>query len=432
MPNSVDDPAGLRDRLENQFDLLDDADIDDRDRDALRSWATTMLANDKALNTVTNRLNPARKVAERADAPLVDLDLDAVMALLVALGDGSHDAVPDDGLADGTMRQYRQALRLFFRDQLGREWAEQIEIGAGDRPAVDEGKILTTEDVDALLDAASRPRDLALLSFLLVTGQRITAALSIKVGDVDLSDQVGTVELNDDAIGLKGASGPRPLLWSRPYVSSWLEVHPDRGDDDAPLFCCVQAGRRPKADGSWVEWAPGDPLSRDQIKNRFRDLAEAAGLDPKKLKPHNLRHTAITRMRDQGVPDDRIKFMVGVSEDSTILERYDQADEDKMLSRLRSDHGVADPADASPSVGAPSMTECNQCAAPLRGSARFCPGCGQPLDAEAAAKRESSGNEVADDMVELRERVKREIARDALARLDESPEFAEDVVEEFD
>lgn len=431
MADDVNDPSGLSTRTRNQIAKLDEID-NDADREHLRSWANDMLTSDLATTTVTNRLNPVRMTAERADSPLVEFDSkDRVLDLLSEFADGTNPDVKDDGLGDGTIRQYRQALKLFFRDKLGHEWADDIVIGGTDPTPITEDQILTDDDVDALLDTSENPRDTALVAFLCVTGQRITAALSIRVGDVNLAGQTGTITLNSEATGMKGASGPRPILWARPFIATWLSNHPDRDDDDAPLFCATQSGRRPTEDGGWVTWEAGDTLSPSQARGRLTNLAEKAGVNLDKVKPHNFRHTAITRMRDEGVSDDRIRFMVGVDEESTILERYDKQSDERMLARIRNDYGM-DVEDPDRDVGKPTMDNCPYCHAPLRESARFCDACGAPLDAGSAEMKSETRDGLADIMEDSNDPDRRSIARDAMDEVDVDPALVEAVADELE
>lgn len=416
MPKDVNDPSNLSGRAKRQVELLGNVEHD-QDRAALQSWANEMLTGDVANTTIANRLSPARLCAERADRPLVEFDgLDDLTELLSAFADGSHPDVPQDGYSDGTIRQYRQATKLFFR-HVGREWAEDIVIGSADPTPITEDQILSSEDVDALLDAAENPRDAALVAFLTVTGQRISAALSIRLGDLEFGERTASVRLNDDAEGLKNASGPRPLLWAQPFIQSWRSSHPRQGDPDAPLFCTTQSGQRPHEDGSIVSWSKGEVLSPSQVRSRLSDLALAAGVDPEKVKPHNFRHTAITRMRDNNVSDDRIKFMVGVAPDSDILERYDKQSDERMMRRLRESHGIDEDDEAD--VGAPSLDTCPHCRAPLRETARYCDSCGTPLNAAAAEEQETTVEALMDDLEEFGDREKRAIARESVSAADD-------------
>lgn len=365
-------------RLRSQIELAQDLDTEDSEH--IIRWAHSQ---DVADTTLIDRLKNVRLLSDRADKPLTEFDGDDARRILDAFETGEHPDAPDGGYAHGTMRQYRQALKLYLRDELDREWADDLIIGTAKRPTVSPDKILTSEEVDALLESSANLRDTAIIAFLTVTGQRITATLSIRVGDVELGVKSGRIRLNDDAKGLKGASGPRPLLWARPFIEDWLKAHPSP-EDDAPLFCCLQSGKRPKEDGTMVTWEKGDPLTRSRVATMLKNVAEEGGVPREKVKPHNFRHTAITRMRSENVSDDRIKFMVGVAPDSDILERYDQADNETMMERIRADHGLE--VETEVDVGRPSVEMCPECSKPMQELANFCSNCGADLSGNAGAE----------------------------------------------
>lgn len=423
MGNSVNDPSDLEGRTRRQVERVQNFD-QSSDREALVAWANKLLTGDYAVSTVGNYLCAVRLTSERADKPLVDFESsEEIIDLLESIQSGSHPDVKSEGL---NVRPYKVALRVFFGDHLEREWYDDIEVGQPDVTPITEDDVFSSDETDALLEAARHPRDMALVAFMLVTGQRSTAVLSVRVGDVSLDDQSGKVHLNDEATGMKGASGPRPLLWARPYIVNWLENHPRRDDPDAPLFCCLKGGSRPKEDGT-SSWERGDVLSKDQLDNRLNSLAEDAGIDPDRVSPHTSRHSAITRMRNQGINDDRIRFMIGVAEDSDILERYDQATDEKMMNRLREDHGMDTGEDE---VGRPTIENCPQCRQTLRESTRYCPSCGTAMTMEAAERVETTRETVQDELVTIEDSEKRQFARDTLSEIESDAEFVDAVADE--
>lgn len=248
---SVRDIHNFDDQFQYQLDKLDEADIDERDREAIMEFIRYQdTQRDLAVSTNVNNCSDLRLSAERADTPLVDMDRSDVDALLFEY---KHDYE----MATGTLRNYRKALKKFFRYR-GREWAQDIEIGAMPAREVDTNKILTENEIGALREAADHPRNKALLEVLLDTGLRISAVGTLRVKDIELNGRAGTVTLNQEAVGRKGASGKRPLTWSKPYVANWLDVHPRGDDPDAPLF-----HRLTEPNGGW-ETVDGDgcPLVR--------------------------------------------------------------------------------------------------------------------------------------------------------------------------
>ena len=82
----VDDVNGARRQLEREFDNLEEADIDDRDRTAIRRFVEYRRDGEqRALTTLISDVGNLRRASERASTPLVEMNLSAVNALLARL-----------------------------------------------------------------------------------------------------------------------------------------------------------------------------------------------------------------------------------------------------------------------------------------------------------------------------------------------------------
>lgn len=114
---SVSDIHNFSDQFQYQLDKLDEADIDDRDRQAIAEFIRYQdTQRGLAASTNVNNCSDLRLSAERADTPLVEMNRSDVDALLFEY---KHEYE----MAQGTLRNYRKALRKFFRYH-GCEWAE--------------------------------------------------------------------------------------------------------------------------------------------------------------------------------------------------------------------------------------------------------------------------------------------------------------------
>jgi integrase len=428
----MDDLPGGRSRYQNQLDKLDTLESD-ADADALRSWSNGRTV---AVSTRQLQLRRAQLLSRRSlmvgGPPLTDMDgADDVSSLLADFEAGTHPDVKDGGLADGTLRQFRVAARNFLRDGLGREWAEDIKIGAPPSGRVGRSDLLTTDECDDLLDAAEHPRDRALIALLLATGQRITAALTVRVGDVDLDGGDGTIYLNDDAMGLKGAAGPRPLTWATGAVGNWLAVHPRKNDPDAALFCAIKSGNGGDVEsGTYREYAKGDPLSRVHASRRLKRVARNAGVPESKANAHNFRHTAITQMLEDGTPEQHVKWIVGWGKDSSQLERYAHVTDERMMSGFREHRGVETTDDE---IGKSTPTACPRCNATLRSSAEFCDACGLGLTQSAVATRRDTRDDATSDLADPDTTdEQRETVKHLLDAIETNPDLAAAVVEAAD
>ncbi|GKZ14885.1 site-specific integrase [Haladaptatus sp. T7] len=273
-----DEVQGYGRKFENQLAKLREASISDADRAAIIAFIQHEEAQGKVnTGTMVNHINRLRLAAERADTPLTEMqDKSAVDGLLFSL---KHD----HGLAEGTLRNYRKALRKFFRYR-DRDWSDDIKIGVSPERTVDPNDLLTDEEIEDLLDAASHPRDKALVSLIADTGLRIGAIASLRIHDVDLTNRAGTVSINEEA-NVKGATGTVPLTWSRGYVANWLDVHPRNDEEEAALFHKVR----------FVEDGEDGAMSYQYLGRRIKWIADEAGIDRDRVNTHNFRKTAISR-----------------------------------------------------------------------------------------------------------------------------------------
>ncbi|MFW5905820.1 MAG: integrase, partial [archaeon] len=119
----VEDVNRFERLFKGQLEKLKRADIHESDRKAIIEFIQAQEAGGTiARSTLTGRINRLRLAAERADTPLVEMEHTDVNGLLFSL---RHD----HDLSEGTLRNYRKALRLFYRHR-GVDWADDIEVGA--------------------------------------------------------------------------------------------------------------------------------------------------------------------------------------------------------------------------------------------------------------------------------------------------------------
>jgi integrase len=403
---SVRDIHNFDDQFKYQLDKLNEADIDERDREAIREFIRYQdTQRGLAASTNVNNCSDLRLSAERADTPLVDMDRSDVDALLFEY---KHEYE----MAKGTLRNYRKALRKFFRYH-DREWAEDIEIGAIPDREVDADKTLTDDEIDRLREAADHPRNKALLEILLDTGLRISAVGTLRVQDVDLNGRAGTVTLNQEAVGRKGASGKRPLTWSKPYVANWLDVHPRSDEPDAPLF-----HRLTEPNGGWIEDDDG-ALTYYHLQRILKQIAEEADVSRDKVNPHNFRKTAITQWIRQGFSEQKIKHRATWVKDSRQFETYSQVTDEEMNQQILDKYGLAE---EETERNKPDIEDCPQCQTTLPGSPRFCPGCGLALSQKAAYDLEQAEEDIFEDVAAATDEDEIAMLRDLRELVDEHPD----------
>jgi integrase len=374
----LNDPSALQKQLSSELRKLADpddpevdeddvADIPEEDRQAIREFFTHLQANtDNKPQTNANKLRFLRVTSERADLPLVEMDKGDIDSFTVELQQ-SYD------LSKNTINNYKAAWRPFFRN-LGRDWADDIEFFILDDDEVEPWKVFTDEEVDAMIETATG-RTCPIIAALADTGVRIGALLSTPRGNAELDGQVPVLTLNDHA-QTKGAEGNIPLTFSRSYIASYLSNdHPRPDRDDVALFHVKE--------GYFDEDEPG-AASYSTVRKQILSVMEEVGIEERRRKAHHFRHTAVTNWRRMGIPESVIQHRTKWA-DMSMLNRYSHlVDEDK--DRMTAEaFGLIDPEETEDSSSPEdAVGSCPVCQSTVRAGARFCPGCGNPIDVDAA------------------------------------------------
>ena len=162
-------------------------------------------------------------------------------------------------------------------------------------------RLLTLEELGALIREAVHPRARALMPVLYESACRKGELLAARVRDVTLGAEYSTIRVF-------GKTGQRtlPLVRSVPALEAWLEAHPDPRPR-APLFATVVSGEVRRMG--------------EKTPNRLmEDLGERAGI--RHTYPHQLRHTRLTELAAAGVGEYVLKSFAGWTPGSRMAARY--------------------------------------------------------------------------------------------------------------
>jgi integrase len=306
-----------------------------------------------------------RKVAERAFPKLLAITPERFNAEMEAMHDGSNANVKSGGLAKTSIQKTQSAARTFvWYHDLGRP-DDIMVFGKPSEPKHDEGDMFTRDDVQALREHVTEPRNRAILEMFLNTGQRISAIQGLRIGDVDT--EAGWFTLNTERDGLKGAAGRserRPLFGAAPYLADWIDVHPVADDPEAYLFIGDLEHHNTKVD---------QPLCQGTIRRMLQNRADLAGVD-KPVNPHNFRHYWTTiEKQDYGLNDEEIKLFLGHKRESNGLNiTYNHSITATLLSNTERKIEDRD----TPKEKPLTPDRCAVCEESLESHWRCCPVCG--------------------------------------------------------
>jgi integrase/recombinase XerD len=248
-------------------------------------------------------------------------DLQAALARQVAAG-----------LSAATTARRTSALRQFFQFALAEGWRADDPTLDLLRPApprplprvLDHADIAAlTQALDQRLNNRAEPKDLrlkALLELLYGSGLRASEVLALPRT---------AVQAGRPALLVRGKGGKDRLVpvsaAAHKAVQAYLPVVPAGGKFLFP------AGR-----GS------GGHLSRVRLFQLLRELAIEAGLDPRRLSPHVLRHAFATHLLGGGADLRSVQQMLGHADIATT-QIYTHVDDARLQEAVLTRHPLAEP-----------------------------------------------------------------------------------------
>lgn len=210
------------------------------------------------------------------------------------------------GLAKTTRARRLSAARQLFRFAFEEGWRTDNPAMRIAGPGKDRRlpKTLTTDEVDALLEAArrhnrDRTRTICLMELLYATGMRVSELVALPVASARGSP---------DMLLIRGKGGKERMVplteAARQATTLWL-VERDRAEDDA------RSKGQPDSAFLFPSRAKAGHLTRQSFFLLIKQLSASAGIDPGKVTPHTLRHAFATHLLAGGADLRSIQTMLG-------------------------------------------------------------------------------------------------------------------------
>jgi integrase/recombinase XerD len=269
--------------------------------------------------------------------------------------------------AEWTKHDYRVALKKFFKWLRGTEddyppevkWLRS-SIRRHRTKLPDE--MLTQEEVQTMITAATTVRDKAIIASLYESGCRIGELLGLQIRQIQPHPHGLQVIVT-------GKTGPRRLLLiaSAPYLTDWLNQHPKNSEPQAPL---------------WItEDYHAKCLTYARVSEILRRTAKRASVT-KAVNPHNFRHSRATHLAKH-LTEAQMNEYMGWVQGSDMPSTYvhlSGRDVDQALLKL---NNISD-ADEQGTKESFSLRACPRCTLSNPPANKFCSRCGIILDEKTA------------------------------------------------
>lgn len=243
-----------------------------------------------------------------------------------------------DGLAASTSARRLSAAKRFFRFLLaeGLRTDNPAKSLTGPKKSQALPKVLSEEQVDALFDAAEKSegpkgaRIRALLEVLYAGGLRVTELVTLPLAAISTADQAIYVTGKGNKERLVPLTAP-----ALEAISAYLQVREAHLPKGKPSL-------RKKAERFLFpsSSAAEGHLTREQFARILKDVAVEAGLNPKKISPHVLRHAFATHLLANGADLRSVQTLLGHADISTT-QIYTHVLEERLKSLVESAHPLA-------------------------------------------------------------------------------------------
>ncbi|MDO8725378.1 MAG: site-specific integrase [Candidatus Methanoperedens sp.] len=280
--------------------------------------------------------------------------------------------------AEITKGDYKKLIRKFFKWMDKGDLVDWIKISRKDSRKLPED-MLSEEEIEKMINACEHPRDRALIASLYESGARISEIGNLKIKHVKF-DQYGAVLIVDGKTGMRRVR----IIFSSPYLATWLENHPFRDNPEAFVWVGIGTVGR------------NVPLQYGAIRMHFKRIAIKAGIK-KRIHPHLFRHSRSTHLAKH-LTEAQMKQYLGWVQGSSMAAIYVHLSGRDVDDALLKMHGIV--TDEKKDVQM-SPKKCPRCSVMNSPTTKFCSKCGLALNIKAALEIEEKSSEITMDFMQV-------------------------------
>lgn len=232
-------------------------------------------------------------------------------------------------------------------------------------------ELITPTEIKKLIETCTNSRDKLIISALYESACRITEFANLKIKDINI-DTYGA------KIKVTGKTGRRTirLIDSVPYLTQWLNEHPNKNNIEADLFITFASNYY------------GEKIHTTHIGTLLKSSARKANTN-KKIYPHLLRHSRISWLaKHENFNERDLRIFAGWSSTSDMPNtylHYGEEEVDRKLRKIKGINGEEENKKHEEERNALTPKNCPRCKKQNPSDALYC-NCGVILDSKEAMK----------------------------------------------
>ncbi len=283
------------------------------------------------------------------------------------------------GYKQNTTTEYNKNLKRFYlwlvennKSNIIEKKLRKITIGKTDAMTKTCESLIGDEDVKNMINACQYSRDRALIVMLYEGAFRVGELGNLKWGKVkfiEVNNTITSIIVNVDDKTCK----PRmiPLYKSVPYLAAWRQDYPAKIESDAYVF--ITRDRKLQ-------------LQYYGVAKQLSKIAKRAGII-KHLTPHIFRHSSITQMIREGMPEPVIKKICWGTTETDQFKTYAHLVDADVERAVALRNGILQPEKIDRNKSLEPL-QCKRCYTINMPGQDFCGKCGRPLTENAMKTQE--------------------------------------------
>lgn len=195
--------------FEREIARVQSAAISDENKNVILEFKSYLIATRIGILRTTRYVNILRQISQRYNSKnYSDWTKKDVIETL--------EKIEMEDYSPYTKKEFDKTLKRFFKWSKGDNW-EGLEAIKGNRKINRKPDILSKEEVLSVIEAATHPRNKAIVSLLYEGGFRIGELASIRFKDIEFNKFGGKVKV-------RGKTGERlvPFVISESYLKIWM------------------------------------------------------------------------------------------------------------------------------------------------------------------------------------------------------------------